>query len=291
LRQAKEKRKNKGFKEEEKEMKIVEDKTGMSLYESALYDIGDPLLPVRGHGIIELTKLIDAKDPETLVNTAKIYQIFVESLEDEDTYIYLSAITGLVSCARYSTEEVLATLTTEFTQVYQRKNLGDKAMEVRTKVGEALVRVSKELGEMTPKYKNLLLNAFFSAANDPDEMVRASSLSNIGEVCRNLRFSLGPITGELMLHLESSSRDVCPEVRRAAAMVLTMLLEGLGRDAFAVLESSLREILRSLRLRLGVETDEVALVHINLALDEIDKIVRDMFSPNLTQEKKIFVLN
>ena len=48
---------------------------------------------------------------------------------------------------------------------------------------------------------------------------------------------------------------------------------------------------RSLRLRLGVETDEVALVHINLALDEIDKIVRDMFSPNLTQEKKIFVLN
>ena len=172
LRQAKEKRKNKGFKEEEKEMKIVEDKTGMSLYESALYDIGDPLLPVHGHGIIELTKLIDAKDPETLVNTAKIYQIFVESLEDEDTYIYLSAITGLVSCTRYSTEEVLATLTTEFTQVYQRKNLGDKAMEVRTKVGEALVRVSKELGEMTPKYKNLLLNAFFSAANDPDEMVR-----------------------------------------------------------------------------------------------------------------------
>ena len=42
-------------------MKILEDKEGMSAYEAALYDVKDPLLPVRGHGIIELTKLIDAK--------------------------------------------------------------------------------------------------------------------------------------------------------------------------------------------------------------------------------------
>ena len=54
-------------------------------------------------------------------------------------------------------------------------------MAVRTKVGEALVKITKELGEVTPKYKNLLLNSFFSAANDPDHLVRASSLSNMGK--------------------------------------------------------------------------------------------------------------
>jgi hypothetical protein len=64
------------------------------------------------------------------------------------------------------------------------------------------------LGELTPAYKNQLLNAFFSAASDPDAMVRASSLSNLGEVCRNLRFSLGSVAGELLLHLEHASRDV-----------------------------------------------------------------------------------
>ena len=55
-------------------------------------------------------------------------------------------------------------------------------MAVRTKVGEALVKITKELGEITPKYKNLLLNSFFSAANDPDHLVRASSLSNMGKL-------------------------------------------------------------------------------------------------------------
>jgi len=291
LQKAKDRRKKGGVKEEEKEMKILEDKTGMTEYESALYDITDPLLPVRGHGIITLTQLINAKDPETMEHIGKAASIFNESLEDDDTYIYLSAITGLVSCARYNTDQVLDTLTREFTMVYERKNLGDKAMEVRTKIGEALVQVTKELGELTPKYKNVLLNAFFSAGHDPDELVRASSLSNLGEVCRNLRFSLGGITGELMLHLDASSSDDSAQVRRAAAMVLTLMLEGLGPDTFSILEACLRDVHRSLRKRMALETDEVTLIHLNLALDQIDKIVKDLFSASALQTNKILMLD
>ena len=98
--------------------------------------------------------------------------------------------------------------------MYQRKNLDEnKTVEVRTKIGEALVRATKELGDVTPKYKNLLLNAFFSAASDPEDLVRASSLSNLGEVCQNIKFSLGPIAGELMMHLEASARDKAVEVK------------------------------------------------------------------------------
>jgi len=293
LRQAKEERRranNKCLQDEEKEIKIVEDKTGLTPLGSALYDLGDPLLPVRGHGLIELARLVEQKDAETVEQMSRVWQVFVDSLEDEDTYIYLSAVQGLVNCARYRPDEVLDRLTTEFTQVYQRRdNLGERAAETRTKIGEALVRATNELGELTPKYKALLLNALFSAAVDPDATVRASALSNLGEVCRNLRFSLSGVAGELMLHLESASRDIAVEVRRAAAMVLTMVLEGLGRDVFEVLQSSLRDIHRSLRLRLGVETDETTLVHINLALDQIDKIVRELFTPNLTQSQPFLI--
>ena len=75
--------------------------------------------------------------------------------------------------------------------MYQRQpgltDNSEKAVEVRTKLGEALVRATKELADLTPKYKNLLLNAFFGTASDPEPLVRASSLSNLGEVCRNLR--------------------------------------------------------------------------------------------------------
>ena len=43
-------------------------------------------------------------------------------------------------------------------------------MSARTKVGEALIKITKELWEVTPKHNNLLLNSFFSAVNDPDHV-------------------------------------------------------------------------------------------------------------------------
>merc|ERR1719187_1216966 len=108
----------------------------MSEYRLALFDLGDPLLPVRGHGIIELTRLVEKKDEETITNVGKVGKIFTDSLEDEDTYIYCSAINGLVACARYNTEAVLDTLTKEFSLVAERKVAGgdDKSVEIRTKV-------------------------------------------------------------------------------------------------------------------------------------------------------------
>jgi hypothetical protein len=58
-----------------------------------------------------------------------------------------------------------------------------------------------------------------------------------------------------------------------------------------VLESCLRDIYRALKLRLSIEQDEVTLTHISLALDEIDSIVRQLFTPNPTLQKKIYVLD
>jgi hypothetical protein len=58
-----------------------------------------------------------------------------------------------------------------------------------------------------------------------------------------------------------------------------------------VLESCLRDIYRALKLRLFIEQDEVTLTHISLALDEIDSIVRQLFTPNPTLQKKIYVLD
>ncbi len=58
-----------------------------------------------------------------------------------------------------------------------------------------------------------------------------------------------------------------------------------------VLESCLRDIYRALKLRLSIEQDEVTLTHVSLALDEIDSIVRQLFTPNPTLQKKIYVLD
>jgi len=280
----------------QKELRKKKGQEPKTAYDTALYDISDPLIPVQGHGLISLTRLIEEKDPETLENVDKVRLLFQANLEDTDTYIYLNSIKGLVACARYSPDLVLETLTKEFSIVQDRKmeetKVGEQEqMQIRTKVGEALVQITRDLGEIAPKYKNLLLNSFFSVANDHDPLVRASGLSNLGEICKLLRFSLGNITGEVLLHLSSCSKDEDPGVRAAAILVLTMILQGLGRDSFSVLQHSLRDIYRALKLLNGVEKDDTVLCHIGLALAEIDCIMRGFLTPDATMEKKIYVLD
>lgn len=265
-------------------------------YEEALFHVSDPLLPVQGHGLIMLTRLVEDKDEVTLENIDKVRLLFQSNLTDEDTYIYLSSISGLVGVARYRPDLVLETLTREFSMVQTRtikteEGGEDEEMAVRTKVGEALVKITKDLGEITPKYKNLLLNSFFSAANDPDQLVRASGLSNMGEVVKNLRFSLGPITGEVLQHLSACSRDIAAEVRAAAVMVLTMMLQGLGRDVFSVLQGTIRDVYRELKMVAATEKEDMVLAHVSLALEEIDNIVKSLFTPDNSIEKKIVVLD
>ena len=87
-------------------------------------------------------------------------------------------------------------------------------IELRTKIGEALVNVTRILGDMTPAHKNKLLNPFLAQINHPDPLIRASSLSNLGEVCKNLRFSLTGIASEIFNALHQVIQfDKAVEVR------------------------------------------------------------------------------
>ena len=81
-------------KEEEREQKEMEEKitevkgdeslvdeddpskSSRTRYEEALYCLTDPLLPVRGHGLIELTRLIKEKDEQTIKHANKVLNIF-----------------------------------------------------------------------------------------------------------------------------------------------------------------------------------------------------------------------
>lgn len=51
---------------------------------------------------------------------------------------------------------------------------------------------------MAPKYKALLINTFLAGTKDSDHLMRASALSNLGELCRVLGFKLGSILTEVM---------------------------------------------------------------------------------------------
>ena len=71
----------------------------LSSFRVALNELTDPLIPVRGHGLIVLTQLVKSKDVETLHNAGILMQVFRENLSHSDSYVYLPAINGLVALA------------------------------------------------------------------------------------------------------------------------------------------------------------------------------------------------
>jgi len=70
-----------------------------------------------------------------------------------------------------------------------------------------------------------------------------------------------------------------------------MILQGLGRDTFTVLQGTLRDIYRELKMLVSTEKEDMVLGQVSLAIEEIDNIVRGFLTPDNSMEKKIFVID
>ncbi|XP_078043925.1 transport and golgi organization 6 isoform X2 [Augochlora pura] len=260
-------------------------------FDDAVKDLTDPLLPVRAHGLIVLTKLIETKDPCAIARQIVVLQIFKENLKHEDSFIYLAAINGLCALATSYPQVVIETLVHEYIDMPQRTSTNEITVETRTKLGEILVKVTRGLGEMATEYKNILINGFLCVVRDSDSLVRASSLSCLGELCKVLGFRLGNIITEVIYCISCIIKtDKAPECRRAAVMVTTLLLRGLGKDTLTDLGKDLVDLYRGLKHLRDNDEDPVLRLHAQLSLEELDQIVQDyLFSPPKL-EKRIFLL-
>jgi len=65
--------------------------------------------------------------------------------------------------------------------------------------GNSVVFVVGLLGPLIPHYRSLLLATCLRACKDPDPFIRASAISNLGQVCQHLHFSLGSVMHEVLL--------------------------------------------------------------------------------------------
>jgi len=54
------------------------------------------------------------------------------------------------------------------------------------------------LGSLVPHYRAVLLGTCLRACKDADPLIRASAVSNLGQVCQNLHFSLGSVMHEVL---------------------------------------------------------------------------------------------
>nr|KAF6411924.1 transport and golgi organization 6-like protein [Rousettus aegyptiacus] len=199
----------------------------------------DPQIPTRAAALRTLSRWIEQREARALEVQEKLLKIFLENLEHEDTFVYLSAIQG----------------------------------------------------DMVSKYREPLIHTFLRGARDPDSAHRASSLSNLGELCQRLDFLLGSVVHEVTACLIAVAKtDHEVQVRRAAIHVIVLLLRGLSQKATEVLRDVLKDLYHLLKHVVHLEPDDVAKVHAQLALEELDEIMRNFLFPPQKLEKKIVVL-
>ncbi|XP_032925414.1 transport and Golgi organization protein 6 homolog [Catharus ustulatus] len=250
----------------------------------------DPQPPSRAAALRHLASLVTQRDPEALQLQEKLLQVFLENVQHEDAFVYLSAIQGIALLSSEYPERILPVLLAQYECPAQGTEDAMAAV-TRMKLGEVLMRVTRALGDMVFQHREPLIRAFLRGARDPDSALRASSLSNLGELCQHLGFQLGSIIQEVTGCVTAIARtDPEAEVRRAAVHVVVVLLRGLSDKVTEVLQDVLRDLYRLLKHVVTAERDAAAVLHAQLALEELDTAVRRVLFPPQTLEKKIVVL-
>ncbi|KAM7059212.1 transport and Golgi organization protein 6 homolog isoform 1-T1 [Molossus nigricans] len=246
----------------------------------------DPQIPTRAAALRTLSRWIEQREARALEVQEKLLKIFLENLEHDDTFVYLSAIQGIALLSDAYPEKILLVLLAQYDSSKDKHT-----PETRMKVGEVLMRIVRALGDMVSKYRKPLIHTFLRGARDPDSAHRASSLSNLGELCQRLDFLLGSVVHEVTACLIAVAKtDHEVQVRRAAIHVIVLLLRGLSQKATEVLRDVLKDLYHLLKHVVRLEPDDVARLHAQLALEELDGIMRNFLFPPQKLEKKIVVL-
>ena len=126
-------------------------------YQEALHLLQDPLLPVRAHGLALLRHLIAGQsaaeaETENVLDPAlapAILDIFLQSAQEEDSYIFLNAVQGLGLMAERSKSgrDVFSGLLRIYTG--NGDNTGDLSrteLDLRLRIGEAISEVLRRAG-------------------------------------------------------------------------------------------------------------------------------------------------
>uniref|UniRef100_A0A3P8Q867 Transport and golgi organization 6 homolog (Drosophila) n=1 Tax=Astatotilapia calliptera TaxID=8154 RepID=A0A3P8Q867_ASTCA len=257
-----------------------------------LIEACDPDVPTRAYALRVLTQMVQHRKPEAIQAQEKILTLFLESLEHVDSFVYLSAIQGLAALADSYPDKILERLLKDFQHGPSLLSSNkERSVETRLKVGEVLMRTSRAMGELAPHLGRPLVGIFLRESRDPDQSIRASSLSNLGEICQRLDYSLGSLAQEISSCLTSLIKtEKEAEVRRAAVHVIASLLRGLGDKSTQVLSDVLLDLYRALKWVVNSDLDEVSVLHAHLALEELDDIMRRFIFPEQKLEKKIVVL-
>ncbi|EKM59775.1 uncharacterized protein PHACADRAFT_114971 [Phanerochaete carnosa HHB-10118-sp] len=213
-------------------------------YQKALKLLQDPILPVRAHGLLLLRQLVSARlsNDNTLREPALdralvpgILGIFLQSLQDDDSYIFLTAVQGLAAMVEGFGKDVLKGLVEMYAKGLD--GVGSMALtrldvDTRTRVGEALGQVIKRCGDALPGYADLLVPPLFGVARASHlpTALRTSALSLLAQFANTSAVATLPyavdLTAAMLDLLQVESVPVVHKPRDRTTQVSDATSEG-----------------------------------------------------------------
>ncbi|KAJ7904493.1 hypothetical protein B0H14DRAFT_2663092 [Mycena olivaceomarginata] len=238
-----------------------EDNT-QEIYQKALKLLQDPILPVRAHGLLLLRQLVTPQagqgakmsDPALI---PAILSIFLQSVQDDDSYMFLNAVQGLAAMVDTYGKDVLRGLVKEYSQGLDglgASTVTQHDMDIRIRIGEALASVIKRCGSALPAFIDILVPPLFHVVRSSQvpTTLRTSAISLLAECENTCPAALIPYVTDLaeamvdLLQVESSSATLTesedanpisansklPSFRRAALHFLGLLIRETTRQIY-----------------------------------------------------------
>lgn len=247
-------------------------------YDIAMNDLNNKLVPVRVHALVHLKQMIMTNDQYVISKIPQLYDIVESSLADQEPYVFLASINLMAEMSIRRTKEILPRLI----ELYSKIGLD---VQQRINVGEVLVRLTKQMNKTTPYYAQEIMNTLFNGTTDHEELVRMSSLSSIGEICRYLGDSLGKYIVDILSCIERVINTDVIQVKCAAVDLLRSALMGLDKLTVESIQIELKSIY-SLLKRLKYKTlDDKLCLQVDLALEELGRLAKEMLGIDKDREQ------
>ncbi|KAK9247842.1 hypothetical protein V1506DRAFT_530831 [Lipomyces tetrasporus] len=243
-------------------------------YQLALSSLQDPLIPIRAYGLQLLRTLITERDP--VVNVDAVLKIYLSTLNDEDSFIYLNSIKGLQSLTDIHGISVIKKLIAQYTAPDKSPSLDE-----RLRIGEAILRTVQRLGDaLTGINADIIAHAMVTTISNRklDTRIRSSALSILGMACEvnpsglsawvkdGIECALGVLTFE-------SDEEKTP-LRRAAVVLIGSLLNGV-RDLNQFPKEFAKEIVRNMRYVRSSDGDGMVRAQAGNVLDIVGEMISE----------------
>ncbi|KDN50879.1 hypothetical protein RSAG8_00506, partial [Rhizoctonia solani AG-8 WAC10335] len=188
------------------------DRPALQTYQEALRLIQDPILPVRAHGLHMLRQLVVPPKPAKgapltappELNPAlvpAILDVFLQSIQEEDSFVFLNAVQGLSAMANRLGKEIIQNLVRIYADGVEPGRPMERAeMDKRVRVGEALIQVVRSCGNALGNYVDMLVPPLFRVmrAQALPTVLRSSALSILAQCVETSPVSITAWTDEIL---------------------------------------------------------------------------------------------